>query len=41
LASAEIVVERPGQPTRTLVTSHRAAFEILTDRRDHGVPIAV
>ena len=41
LASAEIVVERPGKPTRTLLTRHRAAFEILTDRTDHGVPIVV
>ena len=41
LASAEITVQRPGQPSRTLVTKHRAAFEIITDRRDHGVPIVV
>ena len=39
LASAEITVKRPGRPPRTLVTKHRAAFEILTDRTDHGVPI--
>ncbi|HMB43860.1 MAG TPA: hypothetical protein VKM00_08305, partial [Luteimonas sp.] len=39
LASAEIIIERPGQPTRSLLTQHRAAFEILTDRSDHGVPI--
>jgi hypothetical protein len=39
LASAEIIIERPGQPTRTLLTEHRAAFEILTDRTDHRVPI--
>jgi len=41
LASAEITVQRRGRPTRTLVTKHRAAFEILTDRGDHGVPIVV
>jgi hypothetical protein len=41
LASAEITVQRQGRPTRTLVTKHRAAFEIITDRRDHGVPIVV
>jgi hypothetical protein len=41
LASAEIVIERPGQPARTLLTEHRAAFEILTDRTDHGVSIVV
>ena len=39
LASAEISVRRPGRAPRTLVTKHRAAFEILTDRVDHGVPI--
>jgi hypothetical protein len=38
LASAEITVLRPGRPSRTLVTTNRAAFEILTDRKDHGVP---
>jgi hypothetical protein len=37
LASAEITVQRRGRPSRTLVTKHRAAFEILTDRDDHGV----
>ena len=36
---AEITVERRGQPARTLKTAHRAAFEILTDRADHGVAI--
>lgn len=41
LASAEIRVQRRGQPPRTLVTKHRAAFEILTDRGDHGVPIVL
>lgn len=39
LASAEITLERPGRPARTLVTKHRAAFEILTERVDHGVPV--
>jgi len=39
LASAEITVERRGRPVRTLKTMHRAAFEILTDRTDHGVAI--
>jgi hypothetical protein len=41
LASAEITVQRRGHPSRTLVTRHRAAFEILTDRTDHGVPVVV
>ena len=39
LASAEITVQGLGRPSRTLVTKHRAAFEILTDRVDHGVRI--
>jgi hypothetical protein len=41
LASAEITVERRGQAARSLSTMHRAAFEILTDRADHGVAIIV
>lgn len=41
LASAEITIQRRGRPSRTLVTKHRAAFEMLTDRADHGVPIVV
>jgi hypothetical protein len=40
LAACQLMVERTGQPPRTLTTKHRAAFEILTDRKDHGVPIA-
>jgi hypothetical protein len=40
LASCELKVELPGRPSRILVSRHRAAFEILTDRRDHGVPVA-
>lgn len=39
LAAAEIVVRRNGQPARKLVTKHRGAFEILTDRTDHGVRV--
>ena len=39
LAGAEVTVERRGQPARTLKTMHRAAFEILTDRQDHGVAV--
>jgi hypothetical protein len=41
LASAQFIIERPGKPARTLTTQNRAAFEILTDRTDHGVAIAV
>lgn len=40
LAAAEFTLERPGRPAKTFVTRSRAAFEILTDRRDHGVQIA-
>lgn len=39
LASATVTLCRPGLPERRLVTRHRAAFEILTDRADHGVPL--
>jgi hypothetical protein len=39
LAAAEFTLERPGRPAKTFVTRSRAAFEILTDRRDHGVSI--
>jgi hypothetical protein len=40
LAACTVVVEQPGKPARTLVTTQRAAFEILTERSDHGVDIA-
>jgi hypothetical protein len=39
LAAAEFILERPGRPAKTFVTRSRAAFEILTDRGDHGVPV--
>ena len=39
LAAAEFTLERPGRPPKTFVTRSRAAFEILTDRRDHGVQV--
>ncbi|MBN1346751.1 MAG: hypothetical protein JXQ73_28935 [Phycisphaerae bacterium] len=38
LAACSVTLERRGEPARTLRTEHRAAFEILTDDRDHGVP---
>ena len=41
LAAAEITVERRGSPSLTLTTLHRAAFETLTDRADHSVPIVL
>lgn len=37
--TAELV--SPGVAPRTLTSAHGAAFEILTDRTDHGVPVAV
>jgi hypothetical protein len=40
IASAEITVTPAGRAPRVLTATHRAAFEILTDRVDHGVPIA-
>jgi len=39
LAACELTLERPGRPPRTLTTKHRAAFEILTDRGDHGAAV--
>lgn len=39
LASCELLVEEPGRPERRLVSRQRAAFEILTDRKDHGIPV--
>ncbi len=39
LASCELTLTRRGQPPRQLHSAHRAAFEILTDDVDHGVPI--
>jgi hypothetical protein len=41
LAACELTVERQGRATRKLTSRHRAAFEILTDRRDHNLPYAV
>ncbi len=45
LAACELTLIRKqaGQPesTEILTTRHRAAFEVLTDDRQHGVPILV
>jgi hypothetical protein len=41
LAACELTVERPGHPVRRLTTTNRAAFEILTDRSDHGLMFAI
>lgn len=40
IANCEVTLETKGQPPRTLTSTRRAAFEILTDRSDHGVPVA-
>ena len=40
LAGCELTLEQAGQAPRTFTTKHRAAFEILTERRDHGIPMA-
>jgi hypothetical protein len=40
IATCEVTLEVPGRPARTLKAARRAAFEILTDRTDHGVPVA-
>lgn len=39
LARCEVTLILPGQAPRRLSTTHRAAFEILTERQDHGVAI--
>ena len=39
LAACELQVVLPGEPLRTLRSRHRAAFEILTERNDHGIAV--
>jgi hypothetical protein len=41
LASCELILKQQGEPERTLIARQRAAFEILTERKDHAVPIIV
>jgi hypothetical protein len=41
LAACELTLETPGCAPRSWTAKHRAAFEILTDRTDHGVPVVV
>ncbi len=38
LARCELTLEKTGQAPRVLVTEHRAAFEILTNDTNHGIP---
>lgn len=39
LASCELTLEERGRPAQKLVARNRAAFEILTERGDHGVAV--
>lgn len=39
IARCDLTVRRPGKPPLSLSTKSRAAFEILTDATDHGVPV--
>jgi len=39
LARCALTLRRPGRAPVTLTTESRAAFEILTDRDDHGIPV--
>lgn len=39
LAACELILTQPSGERQILRTEHRAAFEILTDDRNHGVPI--
>ena len=39
LASCELILEQAGQLQRRLISRNRAAFEVLTERQDHGIPI--
>ncbi len=39
IAGCTLTLRRKNKPDVTLRTKHRAAFEILTDRADHGVPV--
>lgn len=41
LARCEVTVRRAGRPPLTLVTAHRAAFEILDDTTRAGIPVVV
>ena len=39
IARCRVMIERPNQKPLELYTQSRAAFEIVTDERDHGVPM--
>jgi len=39
IARCQLTVRLPGRPPRTLTSERRAAFELITDQTDHGVPV--
>ena len=39
IARCDLTIRRRGEAPRTLSTRDRAAFEILTEATDHGVPV--
>lgn len=39
LAACEVTLSTPTHPMQTFTTRNRAAFEILTDRSDHGIEV--
>jgi hypothetical protein len=39
IARCQLTVRVRNEPPRSLVSEHRAAFEIVTDARNHGVPV--
>jgi hypothetical protein len=40
IAALELIVRKPGGPSRTLHTAHGAVYELGMREHDHGVPIA-
>jgi hypothetical protein len=40
IAALELILRKPGSPSRTLHTPHGAAYELGMREHDHGVPIA-
>ena len=41
IAGCELTLETPGRPPREFRTAQRAAFEILTDDRAHGIAVVI
>jgi hypothetical protein len=40
IATCEVKLDVAGRPARSFASADRAAFEILTSRADHGIPVA-